>query len=149
MDVTQATSLREARAQYFRKNGLGDDGGYSKSWVKVQVGPIPMWFPNTEARRRAVWLHDLHHILTGYGTCWVGEAEIAAWELGSGCGDYYAAWLLNAAAVIIGVFIAPRRVWRAFTRGRHSISLYNLNVDEHCLDETVDSVRKRLRIVGA
>jgi len=143
------TSLRAARAQYFRENGLDEDGGYSKRWVKVQVGYIPMWFPNTDARRRAVWLHDLHHIVTGYDTSWVGEAEIAAWELGSGCRDYYAAWLLNAAAVIVGVFIAPRRVWRAFIRGRQCTSLYNLNVDERCLDQTVDTVRKRLGIADA
>jgi hypothetical protein len=149
MTLTHATSLRQARAQYFRENGLGEDGGYSKRWVKVQVGPVPMWFPNTDGRRRAVRLHDLHHILTGYDTSWVGEAEIAAWELGSGCGAYYAAWILNAAAVIIGVFIAPRRVWRAFTGGKHTTSLYNLNFDERFLDETVDTVRKRLGILGA
>ena len=141
-----ATLLREARAQYFRENGLGEDGGYSKRWVKVQVASIPMGFPNSNARRRAVWLHDLHHIVTGYDTSWVGEAEIAAWELGSGCRDYYAAWLLNLAAVMVGAFIAPRRVWRAFIRGRHSNSLYHLDVDERCLDETVDTVRKRLGI---
>lgn len=147
MVLTQATSLREARAQYFRENGLGEDGDYSKRFVKVKVGPVPMWFPNTDARRRAVRLHDLHHIATGYDTSWVGEAEIAAWELSSGCGDYYAAWVLNAVAAIIGVFLAPRRMWRAFIRGRHRTNLYNLNVDEHWLDETIETVRKRLGIV--
>jgi hypothetical protein len=146
MPLTPATSLRAARTQYFRKNSLGDDGGYSKRWVKVQLGPVPMWFRNTAARRRAVWLHDLHHIVTGYNTSLVGEAEIAAWELGSGCADYYAAWLLNMAAVIIGALIAPRCVWRAFKRGRHSTNLYNLNVDEKWLDDSVDTVRKRLGI---
>jgi hypothetical protein len=149
MALTHAISLREARAQYFRENGLEPDGGYSRRWVKLQVGTIPMWFPNTDARRRAVWLHDLHHIVTGYDTSWIGEAEIAAWELGGGCGDYYAAWLLNAAAAIIGLLITPHRVWRAFIRGKHSCNLYNLNVDEHCLDETVDTMRKRLGIADA
>lgn len=148
MAVTHAISLREARAQYFRENGLGADGGYNKLLVKVQVGPIPMWFPNTASRRRAVRLHDLHPIVTGYGTSWVGEAEIAAWELASGCGNYYAAWVLNGAAVLIGIFIDPRRVWQAFIRGRDNTNLYKLNIDEHWLDETVDTVRKRLRIVN-
>jgi len=139
-----STSLRDARAQYFRENNLGADGGYGDRWVRVQVGPVPMWFPNTNARRRAVWLHDLHHLVTGYETSWTGEAEIAAWELGGGCANYYAAWILNAVAAFIGVFIAPRRVCRAFDRGRRNTNLYHLNVDERCLDETVEGVRRRL-----
>jgi ubiquinone biosynthesis protein Coq4 len=93
-----------------------------------------------------VWRHDLHQIATGYGTSLIGETEIGAWELGSGCGRYYVAWVLNAAAVAIGLFIAPRRVWRAFTRGRQSGSLYKLNVDERCLEDTVGALRRSLRI---
>lgn len=30
-------------------------------------------FPNTHGRRRALAYHDLHHILTGYRTDFVGE----------------------------------------------------------------------------
>lgn len=146
MHVAQTTTLRDARAQYFHANGLGEDGGYSKRWVKLRIGPLPIWFPNTAARRRAVWLHDLHHIVTDYDTSWVGEAEIAAWELASGCRDYFAAWLLNAAAMAIGIMIAPRRVWRAFKRGRIGTNLYHLNVDERWLEETVGAVRQRISL---
>ena len=47
-----------------------------------------MTFPNTDSRKRAVPLHDLHHILTGYKTDWMGEAEIGAWELRAGCNSF-------------------------------------------------------------
>lgn len=149
MPANATTTLCDARAHYFQANGLGADGGYNKRWVRVQVGPVPFWFPNTDGRRRAVRLHDMHHILTGYDTTWVGEAEIAAWELAGGCADYYAAWILNAAAMAIGVLIAPRRVWRAFARGRRSTNLYSLNFEECWLDETVGAVRKRLGLPAA
>ena len=76
---TDELTLREARARYFRENGFGEDGGYAKRWVEVQLGPIPFAFPNTQARVRAVLTHDLHHVVTGYATDLVGEAEIAAW----------------------------------------------------------------------
>ncbi len=36
----------------------------------------------------AVRVHDVHHVVTGDGTAWIGEAEIGAWEIGSRCGDY-------------------------------------------------------------
>ena len=127
-----------------KKNDLPRDGGCSQTWVRLKLGPIPLRFPNTSGRRRAVRLHDLHHIVTGYDTSLIGEAEVAAWELAGGCSDYYAAWLLNVSAVAIGVMIAPRRVSRAFMRGRRGRNLYRVGFDDRSLDDTVGSLRERL-----
>ena len=63
--------------------------------------------PNTEGRRRAVRIHDLHHVVTGYQTDLRGEAEIGAWELASGCLRWPAATVLNLFALAIGLVIAP------------------------------------------
>ena len=46
-------------------------------WRQDLVGPIPLGFPNSDARRRAVKLHDLHHVLTGYGTTWTGVSTFS------------------------------------------------------------------------
>ncbi len=148
MPFGDSTPLRHARTEYFRQAGFGPDGGYGARWVKVQLGPLPVWFPNTQGRRRAVRLHDLHHIATGYATSLVGEAEIGAWELAAGCADYYAAWLLNIGAVAIGLLIAPRRVWQAFLRGRSCTTLYHLGFDDRGLDDSVGGLRRRLRLRG-
>jgi hypothetical protein len=144
VQYSDSTPLRHARADYFRKNAFGEDGGYGQRWVKLKLGRVPVWFPNTNGRRRAVRLHDLHHLATGYDTTLVGEAEIGAWELAMGCADYYAAWLLNAVAVAMGLFLAPRRLLRAFVRGRGGTNLYRLGFDDHWLDETVGALRERL-----
>src|SRR5687767_14137680 len=88
-------TLREGRSEYFRFNNFGNDGGYSSKWVDFKLGPIPFPFPNTPARIEAVKYHDLHHVMTGYQTSFVGELEISAWEIGSGCADKTAAWILN------------------------------------------------------
>jgi hypothetical protein len=141
-----AAILRDVRAEYFKRNGLGADGGYTVDWVRFRFGPITVPLPNTNARRRALPPHDLHHIATGYDTSWKGEAEIAAWELASGCGAYVAAWTLNFSAFVIGLVIAPRRTWRAFRRGRASASLYAEEWDERWLDNTLGTLRQRLQI---
>jgi hypothetical protein len=138
------TTLREARAQYFRENGIEEDGGYAKNWVRIKLGPVPVSFPNTAGRQAALLPHDLHHVATGYDTTLVGEAEIGAWELASGCGDYYAAWILNLGAVAIGLFLAPRRVVRAFQRGWRCTNLYHLGVGAGWPEETVSRLRQRL-----
>src|SRR5688572_7376869 len=91
----ETESMSDARAAYFKANGFGADGGYSDAWVDFKLGPVPFPFPNTKARVRAVRYHDLHHVLTGYGTDILGEFEISAWEIGAGCKDFVAAWQLN------------------------------------------------------
>lgn len=139
-----ATTLREARARYFRENGFEADGGQSTQWVRIKLGPVPLSFPNTKGRRAALLPHDLHHVATGYATTLVGEAEIGAWELASGCRHYYAAWVLNTGAAVIGLFLAPRRVVEAFRRGRRCTNLYHLGIDAGWPDETVEGLRRRL-----
>jgi hypothetical protein len=142
-------TLDAVRAQYFRDHGLGPDGGYSARWVKFRIGPLVIPFPNSAARVAALPLHDLHHIATEYDTSWTGEAEIAAWELGAGCGRYVAAWLLNLMALGIGLFIAPRRTWGAFHRGRYTRTLYNDPWDPAWLNRTVGTLRDRLALSQA
>ena len=138
-------TVREARARYFEEAGLSE-AGYQARWVVLRAGPVPIPLPNVPARRRAVRLHDLHHVATGYDTSWTGEAEISAWELGGGCGQYAAAWLLGLGAVSVGLVIAPRRTWRAFRRGRRSRSLYGGVFSEELLELTVPALRARLRL---
>jgi hypothetical protein len=143
--LDDSLTLRNARAAYFAANGLGD-GGYESPVVKLMAGPIPLYLPNSAARVRAVRYHDLHHVVTGYGTTWTGEAEIAAWEIATGCADHSAAWILNLGAMAIGLAIAPRATFRAFRRGRRTRNLYREAFGDHLLDETVGAMRRRLAL---
>jgi hypothetical protein len=133
-------TLREARTRYFQDNQFGEDGGYGEDWVNFKLGPIPMPFPNTQGRLRAVRVHDLHHIVTGYATDTLGEFEISAWEIGAGCKDFWAAWQLNLAGMATGALVAPGRIHRAFARGLASRSLYGEDIEAQ-LDRTVGEVR--------
>jgi hypothetical protein len=139
-------TLLSARDEYFRVNQFGPNGGYDDAWVDFKLGPIPMPFPNSPGRKRAVRFHDLHHTLTGYATDTIGEFEISAWEIGSGCAGYLAAWQLNLAGMTGGLFAAPRRTWRAFLRGRQSRNLYRSRYDEALLQRRVAEVRRELAL---
>jgi hypothetical protein len=146
-DYEDDWTLRDARARYFAANRFGD-GGYAARWVVLRAGPLRLVLPNTKQRVRSVRLHDLHHVLTGYDTTWTGEAEIAAWELASGCRNHWAAWWLNASALAVGLGIAPRAVRAAWRRGRRTRNLYAREFDEALLEETVGSLRARLGLAG-
>jgi hypothetical protein len=115
--------MREARDRFLASNGFRIED-YSAPTYTVTFGRLPIRFPNTKAHQWATPLHDLHHILTGYRTDWIGEAETAAWELRAGCKTLVVYWL-DAAGAAIGLFISPARVWRAFLTASGQRTLYS------------------------
>lgn len=142
-------TLGEARAAYYERNHFGADGGDALEWVPLSVLGLTLKIPNTEGRRRAVRIHDLHHVVTRYETDLRGESEIGAWELASGCLRWPAATVLNFFALAIGLVIAPERLFRAWARGRHTRNLYTEDGVEHLLPRKVDDVRRTLGLDAA
>jgi hypothetical protein len=143
--LPDALLMQEALDRYLANNGFSTDA-YTASTFTIKLLGIPLKFPNTQARKRALPLHDLHHILTGYGTDWVGEAEIGAWELRTGCNSFVLYWL-NGSAVLFGIFISPIRVWRAFLAARDQRPLYRDSIPyASLLRMSVDELRRRLGI---
>lgn len=137
-------TLGEARARLFALSGFPPDGGYGDAWVVLKLWRIPLAFPNTAGRRRAVRFHDLHHVLTEYRTDWRGEFEIAAWEVAGGVNRYWEGWILDLLGFACGLLVFPRYVYRAFVRGRRSRNLYFDEWDESILSRRVGEVRARL-----
>lgn len=141
-------TLLDARTDYYRANGFGDDGGDSLDWVPIKIWKLTIKIPNSKARKRAVKVHDLHHVVTGYRTDLRGEAEIAAWELASGCGRVPVAFVLNLFAFAIGVLIAPGHLLRAWARGRATKNLYAHATVDALLPQNVNAVRTSLGLDG-
>jgi hypothetical protein len=137
--------VREGRDRYLAENGFSTDAYKAPSYT-VELGGLHLRLPNTVARQRAIPLHDLHHVATGFGTDLVGEAEIGAWELRAGCNSLVTYWL-NGMAALIGLFIAPSRTLRALARARGQRTLYldSINYDA-LLGLTVGELRARLGI---
>ena len=112
--------LVDARKRYFEANGFDDEGGseegggYDDETVRLTFLGQTLTLPNPKSRRDALVYHDLHHVLTGYGTDLPGEVEVGAWELATGCGRYGAAWVLNATIFALGLWRWPRRARAAW-----------------------------------
>src|SRR6267142_1473906 len=109
-------TLREARARYVRENGFVAPPCYRTIFITWPLGTIRRW----SARRRS--------------------------EPGSGCRHYYAAWILDLGAAVTGLVLAPRRIVRAFLRGRRCTNLYHLGVEADWPEQTLDELRERLRL---
>lgn len=137
-------SLLACLAAYREANNIPPDGGVSERWASVRIAGVPVAYPNIGARRAVVPCHDLNHVVSGYATDLRGEAEIAAWEVGSGCGSLWFAWVINLAAMVAGLRW-PVRTVRAFARGRQSSNMFGAPY-EASLDRTVPDLRAELRL---
>ena len=144
-DLPDNLTLRQARELYLANNGFSMEE-YTKPTVELPIFGKMVKFPNPPSRQRAIAYHDLHHMLTGYGTNWEGEAEISAWELRAGCNTGFL-WFINLGGLLVGLFRAPLRTWRAFRRARGQRTLY---VDGRDLTAVLDlplaEVRRQLGI---
>ena len=138
--------VKDALELYFAEYHF-KDGGYNLKWFKIKLGPIFIPMPNIKSRVDAVKIHDIHHLITEYNADWKGEVEIGAWEIATGCGKYWAAWLLNLGSLFIGMFLFPRALHKAFMRGRNcKTSLYyNCNYPE-LLGKTLGELRSIIHI---
>lgn len=133
--------VRVARDRYFLANGFGT-GDYRRTKFVVPLGPVALTFPNPGV----LFLHDLHHVVTGYGTDFVGEAEISAFELRAGVPTPLV-FVLCVGSLLLASFVAPRRVARALGAARGARSLYRAEIPyATALEMTVDELRRRLGV---
>jgi hypothetical protein len=143
---TETQTPRQLLPGFYKQYDLNDDGGQSSSYVRVELTKkVRLYFPNFDARRKAVFKHDVHHIATGYTSTFKGETEISAWELASGCRHYWVAWVLDLHAVMIGMLFNPAGVYKAFIKGRRTKNLYrDIFTDEELMDIPLHEIKEEM-----
>ena len=146
--IDESATLDEALRNLYAEHALPADGGESARWFHVRIGPLRLPMPNPPARQRAIFIHDVNHVLTGYNAVFSdGEMSIAAFEVGAGCGRVWVAWVLNLPLMALGAIVRPRVVFRAFARGRRTESLYTRSDDRVALrGMRVAELRRLIRL---
>jgi hypothetical protein len=139
--------VKDALPIYFAKYHFAD-GGYKDKYFKLKIGSLLIPVPNTKGRVAAVKIHDVHHLLTEYPAIWKGEVEIGAWEIASGCGKHWAAWVLNYASFALGLLLFPRALFQAFMMGLQvKKNLYkDYAYDEQLLNKSIGELRKEMGV---
>lgn len=138
-------TVRRGRDSYLAENGFSV-AGYESDWTPASLLGVRFRVPNTRRHRRAIMWHDLHHVLTGYGTDLAGEAEVSAWECRGGlrpAGLYTGGIVVGLA--LAGLLIAPRRTLAAWRAGPVGGSLFQEPFRyEDALGQEIGSLRQRL-----
>ena len=136
-------SVQEALDSYLGENGFTTEE-YDLDVVRVTFWGMTFPLSNPPSRKLAVRFHDLHHIVTGYGTDPVGEGEISAWELRKGIqvfGLYVQ--LIIFTGTLLGLVHSPRRVWRAWKSSKSSVRLPKASLEyyKHLLTLNLGELR--------
>ena len=93
--------------------------------------------------------HDLHHIVTAYGTDPVGEMEVQAFAMGN-LGFRHSLFIMVFTALLRPLGIAPvwtywRRLVAAYRRGKRTQNLFTVRYDQY-FEKTVATLRAELKI---
>lgn len=142
-----ALGVRAARDIYLAENGF-TIAAYTSPRAEGSLFGRKISVPNPPAHQRAIRVHDLHHVATGYGTDHAGEAELSAWQARRGlrrAGLYVTAIVLTNVAV--GMTVAPKRTLEALAAASGDGSLFNIPGDyDQLLLLTVGELRQLLAI---
>ena len=113
-------SVQQGLKSYLDENGFTTEE-YDLSVVSITFWGITFPLPNPPQRQIAVRFHDLHHLVTGYGTDPIGEAEISGWELRRGVGVFgFYVRVIVFFGTLLGLCHSPRRTLQAWRAGRNS-----------------------------
>ena len=111
-------TVRQGRDRYLAENSLSLDS-YNDPKFPIYVWKWAIRIPNPGFLPS----HDLHHVVTGYRTGWIGEAEISAYEMRAGCPSLLILTLCIG-AIMGALVVAPVRVCRAWRNARNTKTLY-------------------------
>jgi hypothetical protein len=134
-------TVKNSRDRYLAENSLNLES-YAAKKFPIYVWKWAVYIPNPGL----LHFHDLHHVVTGYGTGWIGEAEISAYELRGGCHSAII-FILCVGALLGGIFVAPKRIRRAWKQAKGTKTLYDTKIPyEKLLAMNVADLREHLGI---
>ncbi len=144
--TTREELIRFLEARGIRPPGDPSPEIYTDDWFRFPFGSRQVPVFRLGPIKQSLMLHDIHHLLTGYGTDLRGELELAGWELGSGgCAAHKFMWFDRLGTALFALVGAPGAFFRAVRAGRASRNLYREDLDE-VLALDVTELRSRMRI---
>lgn len=134
--MKERVTTREALSAYFEREGIKTDDQNTDewlrdNWLRMNVFGYRIPVKPLYGFKKALELHDVHHLLTGYDTTWMGEFQVTAWEIGTGgCAPHGLFWLKLVVTSLLGVVLRPTATWYAFARGRQQRNLFRCDFRE-------------------
>lgn len=129
--------------EFYINNKLSINGGENDETFKLNFKFFHITLPNTEARKKVLYIHDIQHVLFDCDISWKGESYIAGWEIATGMYKLFPVGILSLWAMGFGLLTHPKEVLKGYQKGLHHYSLTDLNISKEVILEMPEHKLKK------
>ena len=122
--------LDKLLTEFYKENGILENGGINKDTFEMKVLGINLKLPNPKFRKDVIHIHDIQHLLNECDTSWKGEAFIAGWEISTGFWKYFPICIFSFWAIGYSFWLYPKAVLNGFKKGLNDIGVIDLKISE-------------------
>ncbi|KXX71831.1 hypothetical protein [Flammeovirga sp. SJP92] len=123
-------TLDKLLVDFYRANGIPDDGGIDDDTFEINIFGIQLTMPNPQFRKDALHIHDIQHILNDCDTSWKGEGFICGWEIATGMWKYFLLGILSLWAMGYVMWMHPKSVLEGYKKGLSDRGVIDLKISK-------------------
>ena len=117
--------------QFYTQNNLDKNGGEDNDYFMMKFRFFSLKLPNSEFRKKVVYIHDIEHVLFDCDVSWKGEAYIAGWEIATGMWKHFPIGIMSLWAMGFGLFTHPKDVLNGYKKGLNYTGLIDRKIPKN------------------
>ncbi len=110
-------TVSEKLNEFYIHNNLDKNGGENNPFFYLKFRFFSLKLPNSDFRKKAVYIHDIQHILFDCDVTWKGEGFIAGWEIATKIWKHFPLGIMSLWAMGFSFFNYPKEVLRGYKMG--------------------------------
>ena len=126
-------TISQSLQAFYKQNDFPIDGGESKAYFELKFKLFTLKLPNSQFRKKVIYIHDIQHLLYNCDTTWKGEAFIAGWEIGTKMWKHIPIGFMSLWAMGFSLLNHPKKVLKGYKSGINSTGIIDLNIDKKVL----------------
>jgi len=138
--------ISEKLQQFYIQNNLSEDGGENDDYFYLTFKLFSIKLPNSDFRKKVVYIHDIQHILYNKDITWKGEAFIAGWEIATGIWKHFPISIMSLWAMGFSFLIHAKEVIKGYKEGLLVKGIIDLNVSKkEILNYNIELLRSKIK----
>lgn len=135
--------VSEKLQEFYSRNNLSKNGGENEPYFFLTFRFFSIKLPNSDFRKKMVYIHDIQHVLYNKDITWKGESFIAGWEIATGLWRHFPINIMSFWAMGFSILQHPRDVLKGYKEGLLVKGIIDLEISKkEILNYTIDDLKK-------
>ena len=123
-------TITKALDNFYIQNNLSKDGGENDDYFYLKFKLFTIKLPNSEFRKKVVYIHDIQHVLFDCDITWKGESFIAGYEIATGMWKHLPIGFMSIWAMGFSLLNYPKEVLKGYKKGLQNKNLLDINISK-------------------